>query len=115
MKSELIFAKSKYMRISPKKTALVLGLIRGKSFEEAQRVLQFTPNKPAKVILKTLESASANASNTKSVKAKDLRVKEAYVGPGPLIKRMRIVGRSRTSPILKRTSHVVIGLERSAK
>ena len=111
-KSISAFAKSKYVRVSPKKTAIILDLIRGKSFLEAEKILKFTPNKAAKLVLKTLKSAGANASNNNSLKTQELLVEETYVGAGPMLKRARIVGRGRTSPILKRTSHIFIGLGR---
>ena len=109
-KEQLIFSKSKYVRLSPKKTAPVLNLVRGKMYDEAVKILAFTDGKPALLVLKTLKSAGANASHNNSLKSVNLVVKEAYVGPGPMLKRMRIVGRSRTSPIFKRTSHITIGL-----
>ncbi|MEK7595905.1 MAG: 50S ribosomal protein L22 [Patescibacteria group bacterium] len=108
--ADLIFSKSKYVRVSPKKTAPIMTLVRGKKYEEAIRILTFVDGKPAKLVLKTLKSAGANASHNNSLKAENLLVKEAYVGAGPLLKRQRIVGKSRTSPILKRTSHIIIGL-----
>ncbi len=111
MREELIKSTSKYVRMSPKKIALVMGLIRGKSYEEAIRVLQFTTTKSAKLTLKTLKSAGANASANKGLKPKDLVVSVAEVHPGPILKRIRIVGRSRTSPIMKRTSHIVVGIK----
>lgn len=107
---EMIVAKSKYVRNTPRKIAIALGLVRGKNVLEAERVLSFTNTKAAKLILKTLKSAKANATNNFSLKEDTLVVSKATVDGGPVLKRGRIKGRSRTSPILKRTSHILIGL-----
>lgn len=112
MSSELILAESKYVRTSPRKVAIVLDMVRGKDYAEAERILSFTNKKAAKLILKTLKSAGANAKNNKSLNLKEVMVAEAFVGGGPMIKRARVSGRSRTSPILKRTSHIKIGLRK---
>ncbi len=115
MKQEiLVEATAKYVRTSPRKVAVVLDLIRGKTYDEASAILNFTNRKAAKLVLKTLKSAGANASNNKSVRIKDLYVSYANVSPGPLLKRGRIIGRSRVNPILKRTSHIKIGLTKGS-
>jgi len=56
-------AKLRYLRIAPRKVRLVADLIRGKSTEEAQRILNFTLKKPARPLLKLLKSAIANAKH----------------------------------------------------
>jgi large subunit ribosomal protein L22 len=89
---------------------LVLALIRGKGVAEARRILQFSPKRAAKSILKTLESAAANAKQ-KGVKEEKLRVSRAVADPGPSFKRVRPVSRGQAHRILKRTTHVTIELE----
>lgn len=56
-------AMARTVRVSPRKTRLVLDLIRGKNVADAIAILKFTPNKAARVIEKTLNSAIANAEN----------------------------------------------------
>lgn len=109
-KEDIVFARSRYVRTSVKKSFAVANLIRGKSLEEAKKILTFHGSKAGEILLKTLKSAELNAINNSKLSRKDLYVSEAYVNEGPLMKRRRIVARSRFSPILKRTSHVVIGL-----
>ncbi|HDL74843.1 MAG TPA: 50S ribosomal protein L22, partial [bacterium] len=59
----LIKAKLKHLRIAPRKVRLVTGLIRGKSTEKAEAILDFTPQRSSKQLLKLLKSVIANAKN----------------------------------------------------
>ena len=104
-----VIAKAKYLRTSPQKAGLVLALIRGQSLTEARRILKFSPKRVAKAILKTLNSAAANAKQ-KGLKEEDLKVAKATADPGPTFKRTRFVSRGRVHRILKRTAHVTIEL-----
>ena len=45
-----------------------------------------------------------------NLKEEDLYFYETYVGQGPVRKSGRFAGRGRVSPILKRSSHIVVGL-----
>lgn len=110
MTKEKVIAKAKYLRTSPQKAGLVLALIRGKPVAEARRILRFSPKRAAKSVLKTLESAAANAKQ-KGLKEEDLKVVKATADSGPTFKRTRFVSRGRVHRILKRTAHVTIELE----
>ena len=52
-----ITAKLRYLRIAPRKVRLVADLIRGKSVEEAQNILNFTQKKTAEPFSKLLKQA----------------------------------------------------------
>ena len=104
-------AHAKYVRISPRKVKIVIDLIRGKSAEEAQAILRFTPKAAAPVVLKVLNSAIANAENNLEMNKKDLYVAEVYANPGPTLKRYIARSRGSASPILKRTSHISVVLD----
>ncbi len=112
MSTEKVIAKAKYLRTSPQKAGLVLALIRGKSLIEARRILTFSSKRVARHILKTLESAAANAL-VKGFKEENLEVKKATADSGPTFKRTRFVSRGKVHRILKRTAHVTIELEAS--
>ncbi len=107
---EKVIAKAKYLRTSSQKAGLVLALIQGKSVVEARRILRFSPKRVAKSVLKTLESAAANAKQ-KGLKEESLKIVRAVADPGPTFKRTRFVSRGRVHRILKRTTHVTIELE----
>jgi large subunit ribosomal protein L22 len=110
-----VYAKLKYARTSCKKARTVAELIRNKSVQDAKVLLAFHQSKIAKLFLKVLKSAEANALNNAKLAKADLYVSDAQIYAGPTIKRGRIVARSRMNPILKRTSHVVVGLSTKGK
>ena len=103
-------AKYKYARISSKKVVSVMNLVRGKGVKEAKILLAFGENKASVMVLKVLRSAIANAINTKNLSEKDLFVSHIQVDGGPSFKRGRPASRGRYSPIIKRTSHITVGL-----
>lgn len=105
-------AELKFVRISPQKMRLVADLVRGKGLETAINTLKFSPQKAAKLILKTLMSAVANAEHNQGLDIDLLMVKEIRVDQGPVMKRMRPRAKGRGNRILKRTSHlhVTVGM-----
>lgn len=115
MEKSKVYATHKYARISPKKVAPVLKLVRGKDVVEAVRILKFDDTKGAKLVLKVLMTAIANAKNNFSMKEDGLFVSETWVDGGPMLKRGHPTGRGNYNPILKRTSHVIFGLSERKK
>ena len=82
-------AMARTVRVSPRKSRLVLDNIRGKSVADAIAILTFTPNKAAEIILKVLNSAVANAENNFGLDKANLVVSEAFANEGPTMKRFR--------------------------
>ncbi|WP_066871263.1 50S ribosomal protein L22 [Clostridium mediterraneense] len=101
-------AIAKYVRMSPMKVGVVLGLIRGKNVNEAFAILKYTPRDAARVIEKVLKSAVANAEHNNELDSAKLIVAEAYVGQGPTLKRFRPRAQGRAFRINKRTSHITL-------
>ena len=101
-------AIAKMQRISPIKARLVIDLIRGKDAREAKNILINYNNKAARLIVKVLDSAIANAVNNNKMDENTLYVKEARVDAGPVMKRMMIDSRGHVGRKDKRTSHIVI-------
>lgn len=99
------------LRVAPRKVRLVADLLRGKHVEEALNILLFTEKKSAKPLEKLLRSAVANADQQGNVDVDNLYVGTINVDSGPTMKRFRPRAMGRAAPILKRTSHVTIGLE----
>lgn len=99
-------AIAKYVRISSRKLVPVCNLIRGKKVEDAQAILKFLPRKSARVLLKVLNSAVANAENNHEMMAEDLYVSEVFANQGPVLKRFKAGSQGRANPILHRTSHI---------
>ncbi|MGI5939118.1 MAG: 50S ribosomal protein L22 [Thermoleophilia bacterium] len=106
----MVNATAKFVRVSPRKARDVTALIRGKQVAEAKAILMLSPRAAAKLVGKVLDSAVANAENNNSLDAEDLYVMQAYVNPGPIIKRFRPRAMGRASRIRKRTSHITVSV-----
>jgi large subunit ribosomal protein L22 len=106
-------AITKYVRISPRKARLAAGLIRGLNVADASSQLKFSGLKAGRLLLKTLDSAVANAENNDEARREDLKVVEVRIDEGPTMKRAKARSRGSRSPINKRSSHltVVVGTE----
>ncbi len=104
-------AKTKYVRVSPRKARLAADLIRGMPVEEAVFQLTYSACKGGRLLLKTLKSAIANAETQIDARPEELKVTEVRVDEGPFWKRAKSKCRGGRAPILKRTSHftVVVG------
>jgi large subunit ribosomal protein L22 len=102
-------AKHCFCRVAPRKARLVADLIRGMSANRAVETLRFTNKRAAFLVNRVLQSAMANA-NEKEANMNRLIVTEARVDAGPVIKRFQPKDRGRAHPIMKRTSHIIIGL-----
>ena len=104
-------AVAKYIRISPDKVRIVLDIIRGKSYVDALAILKNTPKAASEVLIKLLNSAAANAENSKNMTKNDLFVAECYADQGPILKRVQPRAQGRAFRINKRTSHITIILD----
>jgi large subunit ribosomal protein L22 len=101
-------ATARYVRQSPFKVRRVLDLVRGLPVDEARVVLEFTNRRATEPIMKTLNSAVANAEHNLALDADELFVSEAYANEGPTLKRYRPRARGRATQIRKRTCHITI-------
>lgn len=101
-------ATAKYVRVAPRKARLVIDLIRNKSVEEANQLLQFSTRAVAVDVEKVLRSACANAFQNNGLRTEDLIVSKAYVDEGPTLKRIRPRAKGSASRINKRTSHITV-------
>ncbi len=104
-------AIAKQVRISPIKARLVIDLIRGKDVSEAKTILVNYNTKASKMILKVLDSATANAVNNNKMDEENLFVSEARVDAGPVMKRIMFDSRGHIGHKDKRTSHIVISVK----
>ena len=101
-------AVTRTIRVSPQKLNLVAAMIRGKKAQTAVADLQFSRKRIAETVLKTLQSAIANAENNHDLDVDNLIVAEAYVGKSIVMKRFHVRGRGRASRILRPFSHLTI-------
>ena len=106
-------AIARYVRISSRKVKIVIDLIRGKSVQEAQAILMYTPKAASPVVEKLLNSAVANAENNMDLSRDTLYVAEVFANQGPTLKRFRPRAQGRASRIRKRSSHITIILDQA--
>lgn len=100
----------KNFRMSPQKVREVVRQIQGMNALEAVAVLKFVPRKSARAVLKTLESAIANAQNNHDMRGDRLRVKEAHAQTARSLRRFQPKARGSAGPIIKRSCHIKIVL-----
>ena len=98
------------VRSSPRKVNILLKHIRGKKADVAIRDLSFAKQRVAMDIKKTVQAAIANAENNNQYDIDNLYVEEAYVGKSIVLKRFRARAKGSANQILKRSSHITIGL-----
>lgn len=101
-------AKLKNYRQSPRKVRLVADLIRGKNAEHALALLATLPKRVSGPLAKLVQAAVANAK----LPASELKISTIQVNEGVVLKRSMPRARGRASRILKRTSHITLGLSR---
>jgi len=115
MKNSLVYAKLSDSLTSAKKIRIVMDLIKNKDVNMAERILEFHPSKGARILSKVLKSAIANAQNNLKINRDSLFVSEIFANEASFLKRGKPGSRGNSYPILKRRSHVVIGLSERAK
>ncbi len=110
-----IIAHHKGARMSAQKVRLLANMVRGKYADEALEILQFQPQRGARLLERVLRSALGNASdpdqnNGRSFAADQLVLTDVRVDGGAMIKRIRPRARGMAFMIKKRTSHIHVGL-----
>ena len=107
-------ALAKSLRISPRKTRLVVDLIRGKKVGDAIAILHNVESPVKNDVLKVLNSAIANAKDKSekvegfNIDLEKLFIKEILVDGGATLKRFRPRAKGSGNRILKRTSHITV-------
>ena len=100
----------KHIRISPRKVKIVLDLIRGKDYATACGILKTTPKAACEHVLKLLNKVAADAEHNYEMDPANLVVSECFVCPGMTMKRIMPKGKGSADRIMKRTSHITIGV-----
>ena len=104
-------AINKMIRTSSQKLNLIVKDIRKKDINAALNILKFSKKRVSKEVLKTLNSAVANAENNNNLDIDKLFVKEAYVGKSLRMKRFRPMSKGRAFQIIKPFSRLTLVLE----
>ena len=104
-------ATLRYNRQSPFKVRKVLNAVRGANVGTAINYLHFSSEKASLAIEKTIRSAVANLMQNDKASDIDpdlIKIKEAYVNQGPVMKRFRAASMGRASKLRRPTSHLTI-------
>ena len=109
--SKEVKAINKMIRTSSQKLILIIKDIRKKDITAALNILKFSNKRVSKEVLKTLNSAVANAENNNNLDIDKLFVKEAYVGKSLRMKRFRPMSKGRAFQIIKPFSRLTLVLE----
>ena len=104
-------AINKMIRTSSQKLNLIIKDIRRKDINSAVNILKFSNKRVSKEVLKTLNSAVANAENNNNLDIYKLIIKEAYVGKSLRMKRFRPMSKGRAFQIIKPFSRLTLVLE----
>ena len=107
-------AHVKYVRMSPRKVQLVCDMIRGLDVKTAAAYLNQTSKAACEPMAKLLKSAVANAEHNNGMNPDNLYVSTVVANPGPVLKRGRIASRRGFVRILKRTTHITLGVSEKA-
>jgi large subunit ribosomal protein L22 len=105
-------ANQKYIIMSPRKLRRVVNEIRGKRVSEAYNLLRLMPYEAARVVLKKLIEATANAHVKFGVEDPSvLVVSRAFADEGPSYRRYKPRAQGRIYRREKPTSHLTIAVQ----
>lgn len=100
-------AVTRYLRIAPRKMRWVIDTVRKRPVLEAVGILSLLNKKGARMAVKTLKSALANAKNLK-LDEKRLYINDIRADGGPVLKRFLTRSMGRADRLLKRTTHLTV-------
>ena len=96
------------IHISPRKTRLVVDLVRGLDLTEALQRLALVNKRAVRPVQKLLKSALANAENNFELQKSNLYIKEIMVGAGPTLYRWMPKAHGSATPLRRRTSLIKV-------
>ena len=106
-------AHIKYVRMSARKARLVMVPLRNRSVAQALAILATMNRRAAGPIGKAIASAFANAKQQDPTLGEDqVIITRLIADGGPVWKRYRAAAFGRASPFRKRTSHLLVELDR---
>lgn len=104
----VVRAYAKNVDQPPRKVGLVASLIRGRSVADAIVILNHTPKRAARPLIKVIESAQANAVNNHGFDGKTLTLATLSVTTGTRLKRFNPASRGRALPFQKKASNILV-------
>ncbi|MBR2641474.1 50S ribosomal protein L22 [Candidatus Saccharibacteria bacterium] len=94
----------------PRKTSIVASLVRDRYVADAVVILENTPRRAARAVLKAVESANANLLNNSkvSIDPKSIRIARIFVTSGTRMRRYKPASRGRALPYEKISSNIFV-------
>ena len=102
----------------PRKVCIVASLVRDRYVSDAIVILENTPRRAAKPVMKAIQSATANLMNTGSIDTKTIAISRISVTAGTRMRRYVPASRGRALPYEKISSNIfveVVGDEKVKK
>ena len=102
----------------PRKVGIVASLVRDRYVSDAIVILENTPRRAAKPVMKAIQSATANLMNTGSIDTKTIAISRISVTAGTRMRRYVPASRGRALPYEKISSKIfveVVGDETAKK
>jgi large subunit ribosomal protein L22 len=110
MEKKIYKSQFKNVAQSAQKLRLVADVVRGKRVDIAVSLLTFLNKKGSKTVLKTLNSAAANAKSLDGITPEKLYITKISVDEATTLKRVIFESRANVSTLNKRRSHLNIEL-----
>jgi large subunit ribosomal protein L22 len=104
-------ARAKNVGISAKKMRRVCDMVRGKEIDNAINLLRFTISPSAEVVLKTLNSAVANAENNDFMTRENLKIVRISADEGVTQRRFRPKARGRAGAFNRPSCHLIVEVD----
>ena len=106
-------ASARFVRIAPRKLRVVADLVRGLTVSDAMVILDHTPKHGSPILKKLLKSVQTSAQvKDPNAKPEQMRISKLMIDGGPVLKRQMPRAHGRATPILKRSSHATVELEK---
>ena len=102
----------------PRKVSIVASLVRDRYVSDAIVILENTPRRAAKPVMKAIQSATANLMNNNSIDTKTIAISRISVTAGTRMRRYVPASRGRALPYEKISSNIfveVVGDEKAKK
>ena len=108
---KIMKAIAKTVKMSPRKVRLVVDAVRGLSIDDALKVLSAMQKRAADPVIKTIDSAVANAITNDGREQANLMIASITVNEGQVMKRFHPSSRGRVHPYKKKSSHITVILK----
>ncbi len=118
MATKSAHAYIKGIDVQPRKTNIVASLVRDRYVADAVVILENTPRRAAKPVMKAIQSAAANLMQSGSIDTKTIAINRITVTAGTRMRRYVPASRGRALPYEKISSNIfveVVGEEKAKK